>query len=833
MNRSPRAIFLFFFLILLTLSFEGASQDPSSIDLQSIQVDALSDEQIRAFVKRAESSGMSQTQLEALARQRGMSETEISKLRARIYQLQPEMASQVQGALDAKQDRLRQDPMGAFFLDVNDFKLEDLLKQDEAEFSIFGSEMFKSMMDQEISFSGSLNIPTPKDYLLGAGDELIIDIYGASEMTYQNTISPDGQIIISGIGPVSVGGITVEQARTRITKKLASIYSGLEGRNPNTFAQITVGNIRTIKVNLVGHVERPGTYTLNSFSNILNALYLAGGPSETGSYRNIRLVRSGKNVAVFDIYDYLFYPELASNPILQDGDQVVVDPYINRVSLTGKIKFPAQFELKEGETLKKLLTYSGGFQGEAYQEKIVIQRSTGKERALVTVSKSDFEEAILQNGDSINIGKIAERFKNRVTITGAVMRPGAYELTEGMMLSDLLESVEGLKEDAFLGRGNIFRRKKDLTLKNISFDLKSIVNGDQDILLMRDDQVVIQSIFDLRENQVIQVKGEVRSPGTYQYLDGMTVEDIITQSGGFKESANKSVVEVARQISSNEQSLEQTSRIYTFQINEKLSISDSASNFELKPFDVVLIKRSSFYHSQRLVKIEGEVLYPGFYALETREDKISDLISRAGGLTEFAYAHGATILRRSEYFEDTTSMDVGEDLEADLFRSKRLKDLQKRDVDEKVNQLGQKESIGINLEESLSNPDSKYDLILKDGDVISIPRKIQTVRVRGSILYPNTVRHEPGMSAKRAISQAGGFTDDARPRKTYVIYANGSAERTRSFLFFKNYPKLEPGAEVIVPQRVRERQPLNAQTLIGITSSLATLVLVITQIRAN
>ncbi|MEQ8628952.1 SLBB domain-containing protein [Ekhidna sp.] len=831
MKKSQGAILLLFFCVLLFKSFETEAQDISSVDLQSIQVDALSDEQIRAFIQRAQSSGMSQTQLEALARQRGMSETEISKLRARIYQLEPEMADQVQGALDAKEGRLRQDPMGAFFLDVNDFKLEELLKQGDEEFSIFGSSMFEDMMDQEVTFSGSLNLPTPKDYLLGAGDELIIDIYGASEITYQNTISPDGQIIISGIGPINVAGITVDQARRRIKQKLASIYSGLEGRNPNTFAQITVGNIRTIKVSLAGHVERPGTYTLNSFSNVFNALYLAGGPTETGSYRKIRLIRDGKNVAVFDIYDYLFNPEEANNPILQDGDRIVIDPYVNRVSLTGAVKYPAMYELKDGETLINLFDYSGGFEGKAYSDKVVIQRSTGKEKALVTVSKNDFEASPLQNGDSINIGEIADRFKNRVTIEGAVMRPGAYELTEGMMLSDLLESVEGLREDAFTGRGNIFRRKEDLTLKNIAFDVKSILEGNQDILLVRDDQIIIQSIFDLRENQTIQVKGEVRAPGIYQYLDGMTVEDVITQSGGFKESANKSVVEVARQVNSNQGTLAQTAKIFTFEINENLSISDSASNFELQPFDVILIKRSSFYHSQRLVKIEGEVLYPGFYALETREDKISDLIVRAGGLTDFAYADGATILRRSEYFEDTTSMDVGEDLEADLFRSKRLKDLQKRDADDNVNQLGEKESIGINLEGSLDNPGSKYDLILKDGDVVSIPRRLQTVRVRGSILYPNTVRFEPGMSAKRAISQAGGFTDDARPRKTYVIYANGSAERTRSFLFFKDYPKLEPGAEVIVPQRVRERQPLNAQTLIGLTSSLATLVLVITQIQ--
>ncbi|GAB4230676.1 MAG: SLBB domain-containing protein [Ekhidna sp.] len=833
MKRSPRAILLLFFCVFLFNAFESEAQDPSSIDLQSIQVDALSDEQVRAFIQRAQASGMSQTQLEALARQRGMSETEISKLRARIYQLEPEMADQVQGALEAKKDRLREDPMGAFFIDPSDFSLKQALLSDKDQFRIFGSSMFRSMMDQEASFSGSLNLPTPENYLLGAGDELIIDIYGASEVTYQNTISPDGQILISGIGPINVAGITVEQARQRIKQKLTSIYSGLEGRNPNTFAQITVGNIRTIKVSLVGHVERPGTYTLNSFSNIFNALYLAGGPSETGSYRKIRLIRDGKNVATFDIYDYLFNPEKAENPILRDGDRIVVDPFLNRVSLAGLVKFPAKYELKDEETLSDLFDYSGGFMGDAYADKVVIQRSTGKQRALVTVPKNNFTQALLQNGDSINIGKIADRFKNRVIIEGAVMRPGPYELTEGMMLSDLLENAEGLREDAFTGRGNIFRRKADLTLKNIAFDVKSVLEGSQDLLLVRDDQVIIQSIFDLRENQTIQVKGEVRVPGVYQYLEGMTVEDVITQSGGFKESANKSVVEVARQMSSSDGSIEQTAKIFIFEINENLAISDSASTFELKPFDVVLVKRSSFYHSQKLVKIEGEVLYPGFYALESREDKISDLIARAGGLTEFAYADGATILRRSEYFEDTTSMDAGEDLEADLFRSKRLKDLQKRDVDEKVNQLGEKESIGINLEASLENPGSKYDLILKDGDVLSIPRRLQTVRVRGSILYPNTVRFEPGMSAKRAISQAGGFTDDARPRKTYVIYANGSAERTRNFLFFKNYPKLEPGSEVIVPQRVRERQPLNAQQLIGITSSLATLVLVITQIRAN
>lgn len=821
-----KAIFLPLLVVLIT-SFMVSAQDYSSIDLKTIQVDALSDQQVEAFVKRAEASGMSQTQLEALARQRGMSEMEISKLRSRIYQINPESANQMEQALESKKDRLREDPMGPFLIDINDYKLKDLLEKGEGKkFSIFGSEMFKSMLEEEISFSTNLNIPTPKNYILGAGDELIIDVYGASEITYQNVISPDGQVIISGIGPIKVGGITVEQARSRLLNKLKYIYSGLTGRNPNTYAQISVGNIRTIKVHMAGHILRPGTYTLNSFSNIFNALYLSGGPNENGSYRKIRLVRNGKNYAVFDIYDYLFNPEKAENPILQDGDQIVVDPYVNRVSLTGEVKYPAKYELMGDETILDILNYSGGFTGNAYAESMLIQRPNGRDKSLLTIKKQMFKDEVLMNGDSINIGSIIDRFANRVSISGAVMRPGDYELNHGMMLSDLFESVEGLREDAFLGRGSIFRQNKDLTLKNIAFSVEGVMNGSEDVILQREDQVIIQSIFDLRKELTIQVKGEIRVPGMYPYLEKMTVEDLITHAGGFKESANKSVVEVARQIKSDQEEIERTAEIFTFEINDDLSLSSDASTFELQPFDVVLIKRSSFYQTQKLVKIEGEVLYPGFYALETREDKISDLIKRAGGITEFAYESGATILRRTEYFQDSVETY---DLEAETYRSERLKELQQRDADSNV--MGQQESIGINLKSSLSSPGSKHDLILKDGDVLSIPKQLQTVRVRGKVLYPNTMMYESGTSVKRVISQSGGFTDDSRPGKTYVIYANGSAERTRRFLWFKKFPGLEPGAEIIVPKRARERQPVKLQEIIGISSGLATLVLVITQLR--
>ena len=817
-------------VFLAVFSLNG--QDIGSIELQNLRVDALSDEQIQLFIQKAESSGLSPVQLEGLARQRGVSETEISKLRARIFKLNPDLADDTQDALQSKYSRLRADPLGPLLIDTHDLILQHFIEKEKNEFEIFGLDMFE-INDGEISFQSNLNIPTPKNYILGAGDELIIDIYGASEITYQEEISPDGQIIIRGIGPVKVAGSSVEVAWSKIFEKLTNIYSGLRGRYPNTFAQVTVGNIRTIKVNVIGHAERPGTYTLNSFSSVFNALYLAGGPTETGSLRSIRLIRDGEEMAVFDVYDYLFKPSSEENIILQDGDQIVIAPFVNRVSLTGAVKNPAKYELIQGETFETLLNFSGGFDGNAYKKTVTVERKNGIMKSIVTINENQFTEEILQNGDSINIGEIIDRFDNRVSVSGAIQRPGNYELTQGMMLSGLIKKAEGLREDAFRGRGNIFRQKKDLTLKNIAFNVNEVVAGSQDLLLQKEDRVLISSIFDLRRELTVKIEGEIGRAGTYPFLNQMTVEDLIHISGGFKESANKSRVEVARQVSADQKEIGKSSEIFTFEVNQDLSLSEAASTFELMPFDVVLIKKSSFFQEQKLVKIEGEVLYPGYYALETREDRISDLIKRAGGLTEFAYTEGATVLRRTEFYqrEVADTIDVDDALEADKYRSRRLKDLQKRDVKSEIDQLGQLESIGINLNESLEKSGSKFDLILVEGDVISVPKTLETVRVRGNVLYPNTIRYEPRMSFKRFISQAGGFSNDAKPGKSYVVYANGFAQRTKKILFLKNYPKIEPGSEIIVPRRTREKGSLNAQQILGLTSSLATLVLVITQIK--
>ena len=818
-------------MIISVLSFFIFNVRSNAVSLTNQQIpdiNRLSDEQIRGYLQLAQSSGLSMAQLETIARSRGISEADIFKIRSRLLRLDSDATDEFP---DLRESRLRS-TSNISLVDDDLLSNNDLSKKKSVS-KIFGMDMFNQSA-LFTSFGNTLNIPTPKNYTLGAGDELIIDIYGASEKTYRKEVSPEGQIIIEGIGPITVAGISVENARSRIFERLTSIYSGLEGRSPNTFTQITIGNIRTITVNVIGRVQRPGTYVLNSFSGIINALFLAGGPSEKGSFRSIRLIRNGEVAGVFDIYKYLFESSIYDSPILQDGDQIVVDPYTNRVSLTGAVKNSAKYELLKGENFRDLLNFSGGFEGNAYTEKISFQRYDGRMKLIVTISEAEFDSTFLLNGDSINVGTVIDRFSNRVSINGAIRRPGNYQLSEGMMLTNLIREAGGLREDAFKNRGNVFRENEDLTKKNISFDVKQVLIGYQDMLLQKEDSIYVPSIFDLREKLTIKIEGEVRFPGTYPFVGQMTVEDLINISGGFKESAYKAIVEVARQMSYDNGEIRQSAEIFTIKINEDLSLSEAV--FKLKPFDVVLIKRSGFYQEQKLIRIEGEVLHPGFYALETREDKISDIVGRAGGLTEFAYPKGATILRRKEFYNvinDSLRIVNDDELEVNKYRSEVLRILQRNDssITELNKSLEHLESVGIDLEKSLGSPGSKFDLILREGDIISVPGKFQTVRVRGNVLYPNTIPYDPAINFRQLISSSGGFADNANRVKSYAIYANGSAQRTKRFLFFKKYPAIEPGAEIIVPERIRKRNAINVQQFLGISSSLATIALIINQIR--
>ncbi|XOV92295.1 MAG: SLBB domain-containing protein [Bacteroidota bacterium] len=795
-----------------------AQDSPSIQNLQNLNVDDLSDDQIKKFIQQVESSGYSQQQLELLARARGMSETQISKLRNRISQLQ---SGQTEGQTGSGVSRLRESPTFRTdretpFDPFADIIPTDTIKQG-SELPIFGMSFFEN---ENLTFEPSLSIATPKDYMIGPGDQIIIDVWGASEQTYQLDVSPEGNIRIPSLGPIYLNGLTVEQADSRIKSRLKSIYSTLGN---NTFAQISLGQIRTISVNVIGEVKRPGTYSMSSFGTAFNALYYAGGPTETGSLRDIQVFRGGKRINTLDAYNFLIYGE-GQNIMLQDNDVVLVRPFQNRVGIDGEVKRPAYYEMKDGESLEKAIGFAGGFSSDAYRGSISLRRNLSNKKALQTVSTLDFAQFTLQGGDFIEVGKITNQFSNRVRIEGAVNHSGEFELKEDMMLSDLLSLAEGFRGDAFMGRGVIIRQNKDFTLSSIAFSPTELTNGSYDLQLQNGDQVKIQSIFDLKEAYNVTVQGEVQKPGSYPFVKGMTVENLIYLANGFKESAARSSVEVARRVREDIGDEDISSEVFTFPIDQSLSISDQASDFELQPFDLVVIRKSPFYEKQTMIEIEGEVKFPGKYALKKKDERISDVLFRAGNLTAYAYPKGATLIRRTEYY--VTDEEGGD--EAARIRRQELQELFERDtvIDNTQQAFKTQESIGIQLEEILKNHGSRYDLILKEGDVISIPRELQTVRVRGEVLYPSTVRYDNSLSFKQIISQAGGFSDQAKKGKAYVVYANGSAERTRKFLWFKDYPRVEPGAEIIIPEKT-ERRKLSPGEIISITSGIGTIALII------
>ena len=783
-------------------------------DLRSVDVDALSDKQVQAFVNRAESSGLTMEQLELLAKQRGMSSLEISKLRSRIAKIQSGLSSE-SGVIGSdsrlREDYSNQEPLTFF---------EDLIVPDSLQnnvLPIFGSEIFESAF----TFEPSPNVATPKNYVLGAGDEIIIDVYGASEITYQQIISPDGTILISGVGPISLSGLSVEEAKTRIFNRLSTIYSGLKGSNPNTYLQFSVGNIRTIKVNVVGNVKRPGTYALSSFSSAFNALYAAGGPNENGSMRLIDIIRDNEKIATLDIYKYFYFGESDGNPQLRDEDIVVVRSYQNRVKFAGSVKQPAIYEFLDSESIAELLNVSGGFRPEGQKDRINIFRLEDGRKWVKTINYENFETASLNAGDSIYVSTIPSSYSDRVKVEGAVHYPGYYELTDRLTLKKILmNAVVG--RDAFRERGNIIRINDDLTFSNITFNLNEVLNGKVDYELQEEDVVRIASIFDIEEQKKVTILGEVKSTGSYPFIKGMTVEDLITISGGLRSSANTTSVEVARRVSKDSKKF-RTAFLFDFSISENLKTDTSASTFELQPFDVVTIKATALFRTQKTIKIEGEVMRPGIYSLETEEDKITDLIKRAGGMTSYAYPKGASLIRDLSVDKDVTT----ETSEGSIYRRQQLAGLIKRDsLDEISSTFVDKEGIGIELEKAITDPSSKHNIILQDGDVISIPKQLQTVRVRGEVLYPTSVKYDKNSTFKEYISLSGGFSDQAKKVKSYVVYPNGRAKKTRTFLWLKLYPPIEPGSDIFVPQQ-EAKQSMSVQEVLGITSSLATIALII------
>ncbi|MEZ4900822.1 MAG: SLBB domain-containing protein [Spirosomataceae bacterium] len=689
---------------------------------------------------------------------------------------------------------------------------------------IFGYQLFNN---PTVSFAPSDNIATPRDYTIGPGDELTGYIYGYSQSQIDMVVNSDGFAFVKPIGPVQLSGRSIEQAQKELITRLSPYYNnlGMPGSNASTYLQIRLGRIRTIRVTVLGEVTTPGTYNISSLSTALNALYLTGGPNELGSFRQINVVRKNKVVATLDLYELLMNGTLNSDIRLQDNDIVQVGVYKKRVEIKGNVKRPGLYELTADESMSKVLDYAGGFTENAYTDRLKVLGLTTKERRIVDVRSSDYEKYIPNNGDEITADMLLPRFENMVTITGPVYRPGQYSLDQNKSLLQLIKNAEGLTGEAFTGRINVVRTREDLSVENISLNLSDMMNGKvDDLILQREDQIIIPSKFELREGAFIKIVGEVNQGPEVNlpYTSNLTIEDAIIRSGGFKESAATSQIEIVRRKRDvNVQSATaQVADIFLFDVNRDLTIDGNDSRFVLEPYDEVLVRPASNYQPQTFVTFQGEIVSPGLYGIKSKDEKLSDLIKRAGGLTAQAYINGATLLRKITLSDDEIEQrnkalaEIADDAKKGAFEGGGIaKDKQ--------------EAIGIDLGRILRNPGGKEDIILQDGDVINIPKRLETVRLQGELLFPTTIKYRSGSSFMDYISQGGGFTRMSLKRKSYVIYPNGSIDRTRKFLFINIYPKVEPGSEIHVPQRTQSdlaEAQRAMQSIIGISSTLMTLV---------
>ncbi len=819
-----------FSLIVFFLLF--ALNGFAQTNYSAIQVDNLSDDQVKQIVAKSQASGFSQDQIESMAIAKGMKPAEVQKLKDRIAKLGLNNGNTL---TSSPTDRTRTyNGNNDIFSDV--LNKETTNPEIGLESKIFGYNIFRS---KALTFAPSFNMPTPQNYQVGPGDQLMIDIWGASQANYKLEVSPEGSIYIENVGPVNVNGLTIENASKKIISRLSSIYSGLLGNSPNTFAQVSLGNLRSIKVSILGEVKTPGTYTLPSLATVFNALYVCGGPNTNGSLRKIEVYRESKLVSTLDAYDFILKGDQKNNIRLQDQDVVIVKPYLSRIEIKGEVKTPALFEMKDNEYLSDLISYSGGFTDKAYTFRLKVIRNTDREHEIEDIDKKDFGKFSLKSGDIVEVDSILDRFQNRVAIMGAVYRPGQFELDSTMTLKQLIEKAEGLRGDAFMSRALVYRTNKDLSISSFAISLSDLMNNKiADIKLQREDLVRVFSISELQEEFSLSIDGEVSKPGKFPYVKDMTLEDLIALAGGLKESASLSKIEIARRIKNADplSKSQNVADVYLFDISKDLSISDSASLFHLQPYDEVFVRRSPGYEIQILAEISGEVLYPGKYSIQNKDERISDLVNRAGGLNNDAYPKGACLYRKIPI--DVKQRDqLIHALKANSKTNLQVEEISKDTVSMlDTTQKYIEQRIGIDLVKILKTPHSNYDLILQEGDVLKIPKELQTVKMTGALLYPITVRFDKSNGLKNYISMSGGFADVAKPSKTFVIYANGAVKSTKHFLFFKFYPAIEPGAEIIVPQKPERKGSTQetisiAASVVGMASMISSTIYLIHTIK--
>lgn len=683
----------------------------------------------------------------------------------------------------------------------------------EDESNIFGHNIFAA---KRLSFEPNENMATPEDYRLGPGDQLIIDIWGASENTIKAVISPDGAILIPHVGQVQLNGLTLKAATQKIRKTVSKRYSGIEGANPASDISVTLGKIRTIQVNVLGEVKSPGTFRLSSLTTLFNAIYRAGGVTETGSLRAVRLVRAGETVAVADLYDFLFTGNNSGDIALKEGDVIIVPVYQSLVTVDGAAKRPMMYEMLEGESAAKLLDYAGGFAADAYKGEVTVLRTNGREHQTFSVKDKNLDAFMMADGDSLIIGNAIDRVANQVTVEGCVYRPGVYELGGDIAtVRQLISHAEGLREDAYMDRAVITRQNDDLSLQTVPVDLKGIMaSTSDDIILRRNDKLVISAITDIKDYGTLTILGSVRRPGEFPYADNTTVEDLIYLAGGISDGASTVKVDISRRVNDPESTQTTSVQAESFTVDIRNGLVINPIPFVLKPYDIVSVRNNPVFNTQKMVTIEGEVSFSGDYVLLNVNDRISSVIERAGGLSPRAYIAGGKLLRRMSEEEKKSN-----DASIKMIRRSGISDtLALADT------LAESYySVGVQFDKALKYQGSDHDVVLRDGDKIIIPEYDGTVRIQGEVMYPNSVNYIEGRSLHYYISQAGGFSPKARKNAVYVVNPNGTVQKARSF------STLEPGSEIFVPQKP-ERKGASLTEVMSLTTStvsLATMVITI------
>lgn len=791
-----------------------------------VMAQQMSDDQVIQYVKEANKSGKSQKQITTELLRRGVTKEQVSRIQQKysesnaVSNKSNEMPSQLRQRTlvdDGGGQRRTTDYSEVGMLDETvggrvDNRADNTATTDNAS-QIFGHDVFTN---RNLTFEPSINLATPVDYRLGPGDEVIIDVWGASENTIRQSISPEGTIQVSGLGPVQLSGMTVKDANAYLQREFSKIYSGISGSEPTSQIKLTLGDIRTIQINIMGEVAVPGTYTLSSFSSVFHALYRAGGVNKIGSLRSIKVVRNGKTIADLDVYDYLMKGKMKDDIRLQEGDVIIVNPYESLVRIAGKVKRPMFYEMKPTETVATILNYAGGFTGDAYKKAVRIIRKSGREHQVYNVDEMDYSVFRLDDGDSISVDAVLKRFENRVEIRGAVYRSGLYELSGTVnTVKQLIKKAEGLRGDAFLNRALLDRENEDLSHEVIAVDLGGLLKGTvADIPLQKNDILYIPSIHDLKEEETISIHGEVASPGTFLFSKNMTIEDLLVQSGGLLEAAATTKVDITRRIKDPKSTSFSSvlGKTYSFDIKDGLVVGGEG-DFHLEPFDEVYVRKSPAYRKQQNVVVAGEVLFGGNYALVKKNERLSDLISKAGGITPDAYVKGARLIRKMTEEEQLR--------QADAVRRARMGEGKDSISVEKLN-ISDTYTVGINLEKAISNPGSDFDLVLREGDVLFIPEYINTVKISGAVMYPNTVLYKRGESLRYYINQAGGYGNLAKKKKAYVVYMNGTVSRLKS----RDKKAIEPGCEIIVPSK-EEKKRMSTAEILGMGSTTASIAAMI------